>query len=357
MSADESATPVALKEAHVRSFRASRACLIRGAEDVPQAASAILGAQAQVASCACWALSMRTKGRPVAEAIEALACDDRQLVRTWQRDTLHLYVASDWPLVIAARPRWVTSGRRGGEPGESLLEEAAKYFEERGVALTRSALFGLLPEDFVAVCAKHPAGKKNPRRFGATRVVEHLARRGVIGFDKKQGREQSYIHRSAWTRADAFLDWRERDADAAAAEAALRYLSAFGPSSIHDIAHYFGARIGETRRFMSLVREETVRCSCPGHGEDLLARAEDLEALLDDSAQEWPARLLPAYDTMLMTHRDKRWILPDPDEEPRVWGKAAIVRAVVLDGGAIAATWSHKTTSKTVDIVVEPLSG
>ena len=67
--------------------------------------------------------------------------------------------------------------------------------------------------------------------------------------------------------------------------------------------------------------------------------------------------MLPAYDTKLMGHRDKRVLVPDADDEKLVWRKAAVVAASVVYQGRIVATWTHSKKSKTVDVEVAPLTG
>ena len=54
-----------------------------------------------------------------------------------------------------------------------------------------------------------------------------------------------------------------------------------------------------------------------------------------------------------MAHKDKRWILPRAELEPKVWKKAAVVNGVVLVRGQIAGTWSFKKSRRAVDVGVE----
>ncbi|MBT3222654.1 MAG: hypothetical protein HN348_26565 [Proteobacteria bacterium] len=78
------------------------------------------------------------------------------------------------------------------------------------------------------------------------------------------------------------------------------------------------------------------------------------EPLADD---EWPVRLLPLWDTMLMGHKDKSWTVPNGDELKAVWRRAAFVSAVVLARGRAVAVWSYKKKRKSLDIEVTALSG
>ena len=59
----------------------------------------------------------------------------------------------------------------------------------------------------------------------------------------------------------------------------------------------------------------------------------------------------------LMGHADKSWVLPDADERPLVWRKAAVVAPVVLARGRIVATWAHRVKARRLVVTVTPLSG
>ena len=338
------AKPLSLTPEQILYFRARRSSLVEGAPDAITCARDLMGAQAQVLNCALHAIALRTASNPTGAQLEALMLKDHTLLRTWgQRDTLHLYDARDWPHVIAARPQWVFTGRREGMPSMELLEVAREAFEQAQGTLVRSDLFELIPSSYVEELRSHPGAGKSPERFAATRLIWCLARAGHIAFAEQRGRELAYAHRSLWWPE---LEWPEQSAEAASALITRRYLAAFGPSTVQDIAHYLGARIGDARAWVKLLAADLVECACGEH-KKLLALKQDVEQL-QPAPGEWPAR-------MLMTHKNKRLILPDAAQEKLVWKKAAVVSAVVLARGEIVATWTHKKRSKHVDVDVSPL--
>ncbi len=342
----------------VRYFRARRSHLAGpGAPDLASCARDIVGAQAQVETCALHALSLRTAGRPDADQVSRALLDEHALVRTWgQRDTLHIYSADLWPTIIAARPAWVISGRRGGMPSEAEVERARQFFAQADTTLTRSDLFDIISDEYVAELEDHQGAGRNPRRFAATRLVWRLAMDGHIVFAGKAGREQAYAHRDLHL---GHVEPVEASPEEAAAEITRRYLSVFGPAHPRDVAHYVGACVGDCRKWMKLLDGELVACKCDGK-KGLVALARDADELRRTPSQvgdDWPARMLPGYDTMLMTHKDKRWILPDADEEPLVWKKAAAVAPTIIAEGQIVATWSHNKRTHEVDVEVTPLGG
>ena len=342
-------------------FRARRTHLAGpGAADVEGAARALLGAQAQQENPALLALSLRTRGRPPASAVRArlLEAPRRTLVRSWgQRDTLHVYAAEDWPLVVASLPAWPRTGRRGAMPTEADLEVARRAFERAGGPLFRRQLFDLVPPRFLEEVAGHPGAGKRPEVLAASRLIWYLARRGEICFAHKKGNEQAYVHRDFWL--PDFERTPSGDQEDASVSLARRYLSAFAPAAPADLAHFFGSTVGAARGWLERLDGELVNVES-GSRRELLALAEDVDELSAEPPRglgDWPVRLLPQWDTHTMTHKDKSWVVPREEELKRVWRPAAVNAPTVVARGRFVATWAHRATTKRVTVTVSPLSG
>ncbi len=287
---------ITVPEEQVLYFRARRGHLAGpGAPDAAAAARAILGAQAQQLPPAMLALSLRTRGRPTAMAINRqLFKTPRRLVRTWgQRDTLHLYdPISDWAAVVAA-----------------------------------------------------------------TRLVWRLAQEGYTCLADNVGNERRYATRSAWFPT---LRWPSTPASSlrAASDLARRYLAVYGPATATDVAHFFGARVANTRQWLARIERELTPVCC-GDRTGLVVLTDDVADLKKKPPSTftgWPLRLLPLWESMLMAHADKSWTVPDEAERTIVWRKAAFVAAVVLARGRIVATWSYSKRRGRLAVEVEPMS-
>ena len=349
-----------VSEEQVRHFRALRTHLAgEGAASATQAARAMLGAQAQQENPGLHALSLRTASRPTARTMRELlyGSASRVLVRTWgQRDTLHIDAPEDWAEVVTARAEWAPGRRRGAIPTPADLEVAREAFRRANGPLLRADLFEVVPQRFVDEVADHPGAGTSAVRFAASRLIWSLSHLGEVCLDTRIGSENQYVARH---RAFPELDWPEApDPVASATALASRYLAACGPATAADIGHFFGARVVSVKAWLGLLEAdgELAPITC-GSRKGLWALRADLDALSRPAPEPeaWAPRLLPLWDTLMMTHKDKSWVIPEA-EQPAVWRKAAMVSATVLDRGRIVATWSHRVAAAGVSVEVSPLS-
>ena len=351
-----------VSEEQVLWFRARRGHLAGpGAESAAAAAGAIIGAQAQQLPPSLHALSMRTAGRPTAADLKAQLLEaPRRLVRIWgQRETLHLYDPQDWATVVAARDQWGSGGRGGPMPTKAMLDKALKVVEAKGQAATRSDLITAAPASYVkAVKERAAMAGIDPKRLAAGRLIWRLALRGDLCLAGSTGKEQSYAARKAWHPE---LNWPSRPPSAFEAATALaqRYLATYGPATPKDVAHFFHARVTDARKWLAEFESDLVAVRCRDR-KDLVALKDDVDDLAAKppaGPKDWPVRLLPLYDTLLMAHADKSWTVPLETERTLIWRKAAYVAAIVLDRGRAVATWSQRKRSRRIEIEISPLSG
>jgi Winged helix DNA-binding domain len=130
----------------------------------------------------------------------------------------------------------------------------------------------------------------------------------------------------------------------------LRYLAAFGPATVKDIQAWCGlTRLREvTERLRPLLR--TFRDT---GGRELL----DLpDAPRPDPDTPAPARFLPEYDNVLLSHADRTRIIPDRRTVPLPPGLGGSNGTVLIDG-FWRATWKiTRQRGGTVTLRVEPFT-
>lgn len=346
---------LALSYAQAAWFRARRTGLAAPFPSLPAAAAGLLGAQAQIEVPARWSLALRVAGTPTASEVQGAIVQDRSLIRAWgQRDTVHLYATEDWALFAAAQTLWPVSARRGGMPTERELADFVATAEALGRPFTRSELLDAAPGRLVDAFRAEPVNDDPPERMAITRLIWAAGHSGDLCATHSAGREQAYAARRAWVPD---LVWRAWDPEAACVEVARRYLAAWGPARPQDLAHYVGARVSDAKRWCEALADATVPVSVDGLPGHLALRA-DLDALAAPvpEGEAWPARLLPAFDTQMMSHAHKDPLLAKSEDRPKVWAKAAQVNPTVFHRGRFQAVWKHEAKRKAVHLKVEPLS-
>lgn len=357
--------PLTLTEEQVLFFRARRHFLVGpSAPDPTTAAYAIIGAQTQQIEPGLLALSLRTQGRPnLAELKSLLLEGQRSLVRTWgQRETLFVFDAErDWVDMIVFVQQ-LSKGPRGTViPEEYEQDEVLGQLQNFGEPITRKSIHSLVPKSLIEKLRPNAEKyKMDPVHLGAGRLLFALSARGDMCLGPKLGAQQSYVLR---TECYPDLAWPSElpEPKDVARRFVRRYLAAYGPATVADIGHFFNARRSDVREWLGFLEEDTplLDVTCEGR-EGMLALAEDRDELLVEPPSrggEWPVRLLPLYEALLMGHSDKSLTVPVEAECKQIWRKAAHVMAVVMDRGRIVATWTQKRTKKILKMQVQPLSG
>lgn len=351
---------VEISEEQALWYRARRSFLAGdGAVDAPEAVRAVCGIQAQQEGQALLGLSQRMQSRPRAATLAAsLTEPGRKLVRSWgQRDTLHIYDANDWPHMVAIRSQWAGTNRQGPAPPQNLLERCLEFIESQGEPVTRKEMIHLMSAEFSAELEPYAVkARMPPERLAASRTLWRLAHLGHLCIAGNIGSERLYAARSHWFPE---LPWPETLVPlASAATMTLRYLANYGPATPADVAHFFGVRVREAKEWLAEIEEDLAPVSCEGR-KNLWIPQESLAELQQKPpvGEDWPIRLLPLWDGLLMGHKDKSLIIPETAEQKRVWRPGSYVAATVLARGRIVAVWTQKKRRKALDVNLETLSG
>jgi hypothetical protein len=152
------------------------------------------------------------------------------------------------------------------------------------------------------------------------------------------------------------LDPPEIDPADARVHLARRYLAAFGPASVQDLAAYVGRGKGGIGAWKEAI-------AALGDGVTEL-RDEGGRALFDltdaprpEETVRVPARLLARWDSLLLSHataaRDR---VIAPDDRPRVYSKNADVLPTFLIDGFVSGTWDLERADGDAAITLRPFA-
>jgi len=128
-----------------------------------------------------------------------------------------------------------------------------------------------------------------------------------------------------------------------------KYLTAYGPATISDYAHWAGISMVDARALRPLLDSEIAE-----HNGLLLLR-EDMKILQATSPEMNSVHLLPYFDVYLLAHRFKEHFLK-PQFYKRVYRNQGWISPVVLINGEIAGVWSYKVSRKAVEVEIELLA-
>jgi Winged helix DNA-binding domain len=115
-----------------------------------------------------------------------------------------------------------------------------------------------------------------------------------------------------------------------------RYLAAFGPASVTDVASFVGMN---ARTIKEVVATLDLRLFRAEDGSDLL----DVEdGLLPDADTPAPVRFLPTWDAILLVHARRTQVLPEAYRPLVFHTKMPPSYPTFLVDGQVAGTWRHE---------------
>jgi hypothetical protein len=306
-----------------RALLARQGLLERATQPVPDAVERVAGLQAQHSSSPYLSLHARIEGFERGQLTAAL--ERREVVKALLlRGTLHLVTARDFWAYTVAR-------------------------EALGAGYWPPAYERLLPQERIAELAGATVDelRAGPRSFGEVRALlePHATERISVAFlwRRVQGREPvvhappsgtwGYHGEAHYEAAEAALGGAAPDPEDACAHLLRRYLAAFGPATPKDVAQWAGLqRIGPLKEALGRLELRTFA------GEDGRTLYDLPDAPLPDAGTPAPARLVPRYDNLVLSHADRARVLGDVPVSAIVTSNA-IVHATILVDGFVAGTW------------------
>jgi hypothetical protein len=239
--------------------------------------------------------------------------EERQVIRLHlMRNTVHLVSARDcldwralfYPLHAADFSAHFRDGTQGVDK-DALLNQAKRLLAER--PRTRAELGKLLAE-------RWPDADPGALAYAATHHIAlcQVPPRGIWG---KNGR-------ATWAPVESQLGARLRSVPVDAL--VLRYLGAFGPASVADIQLWSG---------LTRLREVTERLPVRTFRGDAGQVLYDLpDAPRPDADMPAPPRFLPAYDNLLLSHKDRTRLITGNRSVPLPPGNGAADGTFLVDG-------------------------
>jgi hypothetical protein len=314
------AEPILTQRALNRALLARQLLLERSTTSLTDALERVGGLQTQYAPAGYIGLWTRLEGieRPMLDK----ALEERRAVQaTMMRATIHVVSAADyWPMtagVRRVRREWFASVGRGAIAALDMDAAAAAAREELADAALR---FTELSERLVARGFDSQAAKWVGMWLDLVRVPPcgtWERRRADL-----YGLAETWVPGAGDVTEDEGIELLIR-----------RYLGAFGPAALKDIASWMGLNVGQIRHVADAMELRGFRDEA---GKPLV----DLPgAPLPNPETSAPVRFLPVWDASLLVHARRTQILPEA-HRPRIFNTKTphSVNTFLLDG-QVAGSW------------------
>jgi len=293
----------------------------------------------------------------------------RRVVRSQlMRRTIHVVAADDfWPMWAVVQPMRVDGWRQLTKEDPTTSPIAKRLHAAHPAvhaALRERPMSSLEIDRFLAAEAGvDPNAVTRPAwRQPEVAVVARAAWRHYSAFvplvhvpfdGERYGRSQ-YALAEEWLASSAPRPAPGDGVADAHAHLARRYLAAFGPASIDDLASYVGrgrGGIGIWRAAIAALGDEAITLSA-ADGRVLHDLADAPRPPSDTGA---PPRLLARWDSALLSHAaSKRQRIMADEDRDRVFSKNADVLPTILVDGRVAGMWELRRTADGMSITLRP---
>jgi len=293
----------------------------------------LVGMQAQVPANPYLALWSRLARFDVAE-LENLILERRAVRTSLLRTTLHLVTARD---ALRMRPVLQPVLERGYASGSPFHKQLVGVDLDALVAAGRSMLDH---QPLTTAQLGRRLGEQWPDRDPvslayAVRYLVPLVQIPPRGLWRRSGQP-------TWRSLASWLG-REVGSNANADDLVLRYLAAFGPASVKDIATW--SWLTRVREIVNRLRPR-LRVFRDERGGELF----DVEdGLLPDPNTPAPVRFLPEYDNVALSHANRGRII-----DPRTIGRITGYVGTFLVDGLVAGQWRVETTKEEHLLLIDP---
>jgi hypothetical protein len=304
-----------------RALLARQLLLERSSASLPKVVERMGELQAQYAPSiyiGLWARMGKLEREQVDRALERRSVAQGTLMRA----TIHLVSKRDyWPIALgirrSRREAWLKASYRRDYSASQLTAAARKLRSGlRGGTMNRKEIHELLGADSVVT--------------NGVNMWLDLVRVPPSGTWERR-RADLYALAEEWVGEAPAID----EADGIEL-LARRYLAAFGPASLEELANWAGL---PPKRVQPVLGRMSVRRFAAEDGTELL----DLpRAPLPDPETPAPARFLPTWDATLLVHARRTGILPEKHRPKIFSSKNPQSMPTFLVGGRVAGSWRYE---------------
>jgi len=185
-------------------------------------------------------------------------------------------------------------------------------------------------------------------RFSWGSYLKAASFRGLVCYAPSTGSNVRFTAPTTWVRSEI----EKPDSADALREVTRRFLGAYAPITVEDLALWWGGYGPPTgRRMLAALGEEAVEVDVEGQRAWMLARnVREIASARSPNA----ARLLPAFDPWVLGASRRATAVLDPRHKAHVYRAQGWISPVVLVNGRMVGVWKHARKGRRLIVEIEP---
>lgn len=186
-----------------------------------------------------------------------------------------------------------------------------------------------------------PGRVKRPAPETCNRIIQKLCDMGVLvraSAKGWKGNDFTYALLKKWVPE---ISIKPDNPETARTETIRKYLRAYGPASIEDIAWWTGLPLVQCQRSIAHLRREAVRFHVESYRDDMIGLKETVDALKKRSTIDDEIQLLPPWDPYTLGWRCRKR-LADKDVLPFIYDAHGNAASVIVDVGRVIGLWQFR---------------
>lgn len=283
-------------------------------------------------------LLARRPGLTLGDVDEALI-NDRSLVRaTAFRGSLFLIPSEDYPLYFRAMYDTLSTLGMSRLRSEGIDEAELERLADR----LRAANFPHQRTEKQVLELLYPGKERRPGAEVERLVLRKLCDVGVLVRTTSKGWKGNHFNYALTNHWLDGIALTVEQVDQARLEVVRRYLRAYGPARIEDIAWWTGFSATEVRSMLELLGREVVRFAVDGLGEGLVTMRETAETTRKGGIGNADRILfLPLWDAYPIGWRDRTRVV-EPRFAPWVYDSQSNATSIIVEEGRAIGLWQFR---------------
>lgn len=270
--------------------------------------------------------------------LEEALINDRTLIRASAfRGSLFLINTQDFPIYFRTFHNFLF--QRGMQKLQDEKITKAHLFHFADLLENADPVLPLSVPNVIEII--FPGRRERPSPDTCNRTIQKLCDMGVLvraSAKGWKGNEFTFALLKKWVPD---ISIKPDNPETARTETVRKYLRAYGPASIEDIAWWTGLPLVQCQRSIAHLRREAVRFHVETYRDDMIGLKETVDNLKKRNPIEEEIQLLPPWDPYTLGWRCRKRVA-DKDILPFIYDAHGNAASVIVDSGRVIGMWQFR---------------